>query len=350
VATPALTVLAVAYPFAEVSADAAGGAEQVLAMMDRALVRAGHRSIVVAPSGSRVDGELCAIGRVPAAIDGAAREEMRRNQVRAIARVLCEARADVVHFHDHEFPAALDACGQTPVVATLHMPVREYPRATFERADARLALRFVSESQRASAPAAAQAYPVIPNGVDLEAFAPRRARRGFALALGRICPEKGFDRALRAAGRARVPLVLAGRVYPYPDHQRHFTHDIAPHLGPGARFVGPVGLVRKRRLLAAARCLVVPSAVAETSSLVAMEALASGTPVVAWRSGALPELIEPGRTGYIVDSEDQLGEAIVRAAALDGDTCRRAAAARFSMARMAAAYLDLYARIATSAG
>ncbi|MFL5304409.1 MAG: glycosyltransferase [Polyangia bacterium] len=342
-----LTVVSVAYALAEIGPDAVGGAEQVVSALDHALVAAGHRSIVVAPSGSRVAGMHVATGPVPTAFDAQTREAAGRAQAAALGRVLDDVRADVVHLHSVDLHEHLPGCGRTPVLATLHLPVAFYPPALMARADdGRVALQFVSESQRRTAPPALAEAPVVPNGVGLSLFRPRGRRRGFALALGRICPEKRFDRALRAAADARVPLVIGGRVYPFPDHVRHFQDHIAPRLGPGARFAGPLDLSRKRRLLAAARCLVVASEVAETSSLVALEALASGTPVVAWRAGALPEIVEHGRTGFIVDTEAELADAIVAAAELSGDACRRAAEVRFSASRMFESYVALYRQLA----
>ena len=137
-------------------------------------------------------------------------------------------------------------------------------------------------------------------------------------------------------------------MFPYPDHQRYFRQEIVPRLGArgeGARFLGPLGLARKRRLLAAARCLVVPSRIAETSSLVTMEALASGTPVVAFRAGALPDIVEPGRTGLLVSDRQEMARALRNVAAIDPALCRRAAERRFSSAAMIAAYFALYRQL-----
>jgi CelD/BcsL family acetyltransferase involved in cellulose biosynthesis len=153
--------------------------------------------------------------------------------------------------------------------------------------------------------------------------------------------------AVQAARLAHVPLVLAGSVYPYPEHERYFREVVAPACdGNTVRFVGPVGLARKRRLLALARCLVVPSLASETSSLVAMEALACGTPVVAFRAGALATIVEHGRTGFIVDSVEDMAEALANVGTIDPATCRRAAEERFAAQRMAAQYLVLYSRLA----
>jgi CelD/BcsL family acetyltransferase involved in cellulose biosynthesis len=132
-------------------------------------------------------------------------------------------------------------------------------------------------------------------------------------------------------------------VFPYDSHQRYFAREIAPRLGPSRRFVGPVALARKRRLLAGARCVVIPSEVPETSSLVAMEALASGTPVVAAPVGALPEIVEHRRTGLLARGVAELAEAMrAVAATVDRRACRRAAEARFDVRAMTDRYLALY--------
>jgi glycosyltransferase involved in cell wall biosynthesis len=136
--------------------------------------------------------------------------------------------------------------------------------------------------------------------------------------------------------------VIAGEVFGYPAHQRYHHDEIVPRLGRHCRFVGAAGFARKRRLLAAARCLLVPSLAPETSSLVALEALASGTPVVAFRSGALPEIVESGHTGFLVDSVTEMTAAIEESAALAAQTCRRRVAERFSLAAMIEGYLALY--------
>ncbi|HVZ34238.1 MAG TPA: glycosyltransferase, partial [Polyangiaceae bacterium] len=171
----------------------------------------------------------------------------------------------------------------------------------------------------------------------------------YVLCLGRVSPEKGFERALRAARRADVRLVLAGQVFAYPDHQRHFRREIVPLLDGQRRFVGSVGGETKRRLLARARCLVVTSRVAETSSLVVMEALACGTPVVVASPGAPASLIEHGVTGLIAKDDGELADALQRIRQLDRRACRRQAEQRFDVRQTTQRYLDLYRELSTEA-
>ena len=211
----------------------------------------------------------------------------------------------------------------------------------------------MSASQHAALPER-RAEPLLPpvrNGVPVDALGvARHARRSFALVLGRICPEKGQHFALDAARAAGVPLLLGGEVYPYAAHEAYFAREVVPRLDRLRRFLGPVGFARKRRLLAAARCVLVPSTAPETSSLVAMEAAACGTPVVAFASGALPEVVEHGRTGFLVPDAAGMAEAIGRVGALDPSRIRRVARERFSEARMAGEYLALLRRLARERG
>ena len=340
-----LSVLSIAFPFAPVGPDSVGGAEQVLAQLDAALVRAGQRSVVVACAGSRPAGILVETPAVSGPITDAVRRLAHQAHRRAIERALRRWPIDLIHLHGIDCHAYLPPPGP-PALVTLHLPSEWYPPAIFHPERPNTFLHCVSAAQRARCPAGARLLPDVPNGVAVDAFAGRHARRRFALALGRICPEKGFHIALDAAQRAGVPLLLAGQTFPYAAHERYFAREIAPRLDGKRRFIGPIGPARKRRLLGAARCLLLPSLAPETSSLVAMEALACGTPVVAFPAGALPEIVEHGRTGYIVQDEPEMAAAIHAAAAIDPGTCRAAARQRFSLARTIERYFALYRELA----
>lgn len=335
-----LTVLSVAYPLAPVTADPPGGAEQVLAQLDRAVTAAGHRSLVIAPAGSHVAGELIPLPPVPATIGDA-----ERAAAQAAARAaLAATRADLIHLHGLDFADYLPPSGPT-VLATLHMPPAWYAPGALTPDRARTHLVPVSRHQAAQVPAGAALLPPIPNGVDLDAFTPDPDKGDFAVVLGRVAPEKGFHAAADAARAADVPLVAAGTLFPYPAHHAYFVEQVRPRLDRRRRYIGPVAGAAKRRLLARARVVLIPSTAPETSSLVAMEAFASGTPVIAYRSGALPEIVEDGVTGFLVDDQAGMAAAIGRIGAIDPARCRAAACERFSLRRTTGAYLDLYARL-----
>lgn len=343
--TRPLTVVSVGYSLAPVSLDASGGAEVVLAGIDRALVARGDRSIVIAPPGSRVAGTLIETAAVPAEIDDAARDHAIDAVRAAIASVLDRYSVDVVHLHGLDFDRVIPSGVRTLV--TLHLPIDWYPPGAIARAAEAGAIACVSETQRADLPPALRARAhVIENGVDLARHRLRVRKSGYALALGRICPEKGFALALDAAREAATPIVLAGTVHPYPSHREHFQRELVPRLGPGATWIGAIEGALKLQWLAGARCVVVPSLVRETSSLVAMEALASGAPVVALRSGALASIVEHGRTGWLADDVAGLAAGIRDAHRIDPRACRASAEARFDRARSTARWAELLRALA----
>jgi CelD/BcsL family acetyltransferase involved in cellulose biosynthesis/glycosyltransferase involved in cell wall biosynthesis len=342
------SVLSVAYPLAPVGPDAVGGAEQIVSALDAALVRAGRRSVVLACAGSSAQGELIVSGAPAATLDARARADAVEHHRAAFAMLLRTRRFDLIHLHGLDFLEYLPPAGP-PVVVTLHLPLDWYPARALAPARDDVQFVCVSESQRAARPAALARARTIENGVALDVFRPRGDKRDFVLSLGRICPEKGLHDALAAAHRAGVTLLHGGVAFGYPEHLAYQAERVAPWLDARRRLLGALPLPRKRRLLAAARCLLVTSRARETSSLVAMEALASGTPVVAFREGALPELIEHGRTGFLVDDVAQMADAIAAARGLNPDDCRRAAEQRFCARAMGRRYLALYDEVARAA-
>lgn len=335
-----LTVLSVAYPFAPVSPDAVGGAEQILSRLDAALVSAGHRSLVVACEGSSVRGELLP---VPPAVprDGRATAAARAAHASAIREALRRFPVDLVHLHGVDFHTYLPPAG-VPTLATLHLPTAWYPPEALQPRRPQTWLNCVSRSQAATLPPNPWMLEPIGNGVPCDPSPPRHAKRQFVLMLARVCPEKGVHLAIEAAKRAGIGLLIAGEVFPYSEHLAYFDQEVRPRLDRFRRFIGPAGAVRKRRLLAAARCVLVPSLVAETSSLAAREALAAGTPVIGFARGALAETIEHGRTGYLVQSVEEMAEAIAKLDRLEPETCREQARKRFGLRDMTDRYIASY--------
>lgn len=344
-----LTVLSVAYPFALVSRDTPGGAEQVLAQLDAALVRAGHRSLVVAGAGSRVAGTLVPVDAPAGPLDAAQRQATWDAQRRVIAQVLASERVDVVHLHGVDFMHYLPPPGSVPLLVTLHLPPSWYPPQVFALQRPDLHLQCVSRTQHRACPAGARLLPPIVNGVPVQDLQARVRKRHFALALGRICPEKNLHEALDAGRIADIPVLLGGQVFPYDAHERYFREQVVPRLDARRRFLGPLDFRRKRRLLTAARCLLLPTLAPETSSLVAMEALACGTPVVAFAAGALPEIVQHGETGFLVHDAGGMADAIAQCDRIAPDHCRAVARERFSAERMTREYLHAYRQLAAAA-
>ena len=339
----ARTVLSVAYPFAPVGPDASGGAEQILSAVEQAVVASGRRSIVIAQAGSHVAGELVPAPRLDGALTEESRAGARRLVREAILAVLRRNRVDAVHFHGVDFFEYLPDCDDVPMLATLHLPANWYPPAVFGPGRPSLWLNPVSATQAATCPAASNLLEPIDNGVPVERLqAARHSKRAFALMIARICPEKGVHLGIEAAKAADCDLLIAGELYPYPEHEAYFREEVAPRLDRRRRFIGPVGFARKRRLLTAARALLAPALADETSSLVAREAIACGTPVVAFRRGALPETVRDGVTGVLVDDVQGMAAALRQLGRIDPERCRAEARERFPLERMTAQYLALY--------
>jgi glycosyltransferase involved in cell wall biosynthesis len=342
-----LSVLHAAYPLAPVGPDTAGGAEQVLLQLDRALTERGHASYVVACAGSRVAGRLIATASLPARLDDETKRQSQRAQARAIRSALHRFPMDLVHMHGIDFHAYLPPVG-VPALVTLHLPLSWYPPNALSPTRANTWLHCVSGTQHRSARSGLGLLPPIENGVDVDSFALRRKRK-FALFLGRICPEKGVHLAIEAAERAGVPFVIAGQVFGYQEHQKYFEEQVQPKLSRRCRFVGPVGPAAKRRLLAMARCVLIPSLEEETSSLVAREALAAGTPVIAFARGALVETIGHGKSGFLVNNTKEMAAAISRVRVLNPEHCRAEARRRFPLSRTIDQYLALYRSLSRAA-
>lgn len=338
-----LKIVNVAYPFAAVSEGAVGGAEQVLSKLDRALVGRGHESLVIAQAGSSTAGTLHPIDAVDGEITDAVRERIRRQVRERVGEVIARARPDVVHLHGIDFADYLPLPGPACLV-TLHLPLSWYDPAGLRTARPRTWLTPVSPTQAATAPADLALDDPIPNGVAIPEQA--EPKSDFVLTLGRVCREKGTHEAIEAARAADATLLVAGTVFPYPEHRRYWRERVLPRLDRARRWIGRIAGTRKQRLLGRAKCVLIPSRAPETSSLVAMEALASGTPVIAYRSGALPDIIEDGRTGFIVADASEMARAIASASRLDPEACRRAARERFPLEAMTSRYLERYRQLA----
>ncbi|HEX5412588.1 MAG TPA: glycosyltransferase [Terriglobia bacterium] len=338
-----LTILNVAYPLAPVGFGTAGGSEQIIALLDAALTEGGHRSIVVGCVGSEVKGSLVATS-CRREYFRESRSDLYAEYRAAIWRSILRYKPDVIHLHGIDVHNYVPPAG-LPALITLHLPPEWYSPNVFNLDRPQTYLNCVSLTQQKACPSSARLLPFIKNGVPVNAFRAQTRKRRFALVLARVCPEKGIHLAIDAAAAAGMPVVVGGEVFPYNAYQRYFSEEIAPRLNGKARFLGPVGFRRKRRLLSRAKCVLIPALAPETSSLVAMEALASGTPVVAFAAGALPEIVEDGVTGFLVSSKRQMAAAIRRVKFIDPRRCRRAAVDRFSSEDMVRRYLELYAEL-----
>ena len=185
----------------------------------------------------------------------------------------------------------------------------------------------------------------IHHGIDLDPFTYRPGPGGYLLTMARIHPDKGTHEAIAIAQRAGVPLVIAGIV----QDEAYFRERVQPHFGPGVTYAGPVGPAERDALLGGATALLHPVAFAEPFGLAVVEALATGTPVIARPRGSMPEIVRHGRTGFLVDDVDAAVAAVHRVGDLSRRHCREDVEARFTAARMVADYARLFTEVAAAA-
>jgi glycosyltransferase involved in cell wall biosynthesis len=348
-----MRILYIGYPLLTVSRESAGGAEQMLWTLEREMARRSWETTVAASAGSCVAGELFPTGE-PCHDPDDLEPRNREHQDKIVALVRRRAREgrpfDLIHDKSGTFwPRAAEV--GPPMLATLHLPRSFYAPQSFENISANVSFNCVSVSQARSFDELNALQGVIPNGIALEFFAagqgPNHRPRSGLLWLGRICEEKAPHLALDIAAHAGLPITLAGQVYPFSYHQQYFDREVAPRLRemPKATFTSLPSFDRKCQLLCEAQALLITSLADETSSLVAMEAGASGTPVIAFARGALPEIVRGGVTGFLALGPDDMVPALERVSEIDPAACTRHAREHFSSAAMAESYARLYARV-----
>jgi glycosyltransferase involved in cell wall biosynthesis len=333
-------LLLVAYPLLPVSETSAGGAEQILWTLERELVRRGWETEVAACAGSRVSGRLLATGEAPQVRDGFAERE-REHTERVVAACADEEFAMVLDHSGHFFRHA--ARVHAPVLATLHLPREFYATGAFEGLAENVHFNCVSKSQRSTFMDVARVLGVVRNGIEVERFPWSGQKSDYVLWLGRVCPEKAPHLAIAAAERAGLPIVLAGQVYPFQWHQEYWEREVKPRIdGDRVRWVPLPSFCEKAKLLREARALLVTSQVAETTSLVALEAMASGTPVIAFDAGALREVV-PQSAGFIVENVAAMAEACGVVSGLCAQDCREWVEVEYSAESMADGYEGIIA-------
>ena len=258
----------------------------------------------------------------------------------------CYERAgefDVVNDHSGLPAAALGGAISTPVVHTVHGPLDGDAGPIYEqiaRVSPRVGLISLSLNQRRPKPD----LPWVancPNALDLGAYPVSPHRGDYLLFLGRLSEDKGAHRAIEVARKAELPLKIAGKMRE-PLEREYFETRVRPNLGWGMEYLGEVSHDEKVDLLQNARVTLFPIEWEEPFGLVMIESMACGTPVVATRFGAVPEVIDHGRSGLIVDDVAEMVSAIEDADALDPLECRRYVEERFSAQRMVADYVAAY--------
>ena len=334
-------------PWIAIPAPGYGGIEEVVRLLCDGFVARGHDVTLFAAPGSH------SRATVRSVLEDDHPDEIERAlwEVDHVARVfgmLDEAAAggvpyDVLHDHCGFTALAMADRVETPVVHTLHGPFVEGTLRYYAVHGHKATVVALSASQRAAGPPALRDVAIVANPIAIQEW-PFRARRGeHLLWIGRIEEVKGPHRAIAVAREAGVPLVIAGPVQ--PGHEEFFAREIEPHLGrDGVRYVGEIGSDEKKALFAAARGLLMPIRWREPFGLVMIEAMACGTPVIAFREGAAVGIVRDGETGFLVDDEQAMVDAIGRLDEIDRARCRESARERFDVPVIVRGYEAVYAR------
>jgi len=328
----------VAYPLLPVSEASAGGAEQVLWTLERELARRGWQTQVAACAGSRVSGELLATGEVSHTMDSF--EERAREHTERVVEECARNKFDMILDHSGYFFRHAGRVKQT-VLATLHLPRSLYPADAFENVPANVHFNCVSESQMREFKELPSIPEMVRNGIAVERFRMGGKRANQLLWLGRVCPEKAPHLAIQAALKTKMEIVVAGQIYPFTSHKQYWDAEVAPLIdGQKVKWVPLPPFEEKLQLLMQARALLVSSQIAETTSLAALEAMACGTPVIAFNAGALADVV-PRQTGFVVNSVDEMAAACGALGTIRSQDCREWVERNYSGRVMADEYENL---------
>jgi glycosyltransferase involved in cell wall biosynthesis len=320
-----------------------GGTERVVAYLTDALVELGHEVTLFASGDSATKATLSPVWPRALRLDPKVRDPFAPMfmQLETVARRAHEF--DVIHSHLDYFGYPLLRRLGTPSVTTLHGRLDLHELPALYRLYGDIPVVSISDSQRVPLPEANFVATVL-HGLPQNLLSKGEGRGGYLAFLGRVSPEKAPDAAIRIAARAGIPLKIAAKVDRVD--REYFKTTVEPLLGQAdVEFIGEIREDQKQEFLGNASGLLFPIAWREPFGLVMIEAMACGTPVIAFENGSVPEVLEDAVTGFIVHSEDQAVEAARRIGTLDRARIRGEFERRFTAQRMAQNYLKLYERL-----
>ncbi len=316
-----------------------GGTERIVHYLTEELVRRGHEVTLFASGDSVTSAELRAVW--PHALRASRVNDSLAAHFVLLEQVFREIdRFDIVHFHTDYLHFPFSRRSSAPSISTLHGCQSNPDLPALYREYSDMPLVSISDSQRRPIPHAtwvATVYHGLPRS--LYRFQPNPTG-GYLAFLGRLSPEKGVEDAIAIARRVDVPLKIAAKIDPL---SKAYYARLQPQLSqPGVEYLGEIDDAHKDEFLGNALALLFPIEWEEPFGLVMIEALACGTPVIAYPRGAVPEILEHGTTGWIVHNREQAAAAVERLGELDRRACRKAFEERFSVERMVSDYLRCY--------
>jgi glycosyltransferase involved in cell wall biosynthesis len=320
-----------------------GGTERVVAHLCDALVELGHEITLFSVASAQTRARLVVVRDQSIRLDAAA----LKSDVAAHLAMLHEVRRqskqfDILHFHLDMLHLPVFEQQAWKTVSTLHGRLDTKDLAALYALWPRFGLVSISDAQRQPMPHA-NWLATITHGVPSSQYDFGEGGGDYLAFLGRISPEKRPDLAIHLARRAGIPLRIAAKID--PTDAAYFDSVVRPLLDdPNVEFIGEIGEERKGAFLGNARALLFPINWPEPFGLVMIEAMACGTPVIAWNAGSVPEVIDDGVTGFIVNTEEEALAAIARASSLSRREVRATFERRFTAMTMARAYVEVYAR------
>lgn len=320
-----------------------GGTERVIHALTEELVKRGHQVTLFASGDSVTSAKLESV--YPRSIREAKLKDPYGLNPWTLLNIglAYELQDEFDLIHDHMVPVSLPAANlaTTPVVATMHQPFDNQNRALFQTMHGPHIVT-ISEAQMYSLPNLNHAGTVY-NGLPMETY-PFGAEMGeYLLFVGRISLEKGVHFAIEAAQEMDMELIIAAKLNPQ-DHA-YFEQYVEPRLSNRIRWIGEVEEKERNELMAGARCFLYPVTWREPFGLALIEALACGCPVVAFNQGSIPEIVETGVTGYVVQDVETMIEAVQNIGVINRKACRDRVLAEFSDTRMADGYEAVYRKI-----
>lgn len=317
-----------------------GGTERVVSFLTEELVALGHDVTLFASGDSKTSAKLNASWPRALRLDPAIRDPIAPHMLMFEHVARMADQFDILHFHMDYWPFTHFSRQPTPMVTTLHgrldLPELKPVFQTFST----VPVISISDSQRRPLPEANFVRTVL-HGLPANLLTPQDGPRDYLAFLGRICPEKGFDKAIRIAKAAGMKLKVAAKVD--RADAEYYEQVIKPMLGEGdVELIGEINDTQKPGFLSGAKALLMPIDWPEPFGLVMIEAMACGTPVLALNRGSVPEVLEDGLTGIIVEDETSAIGAIDRIHAMDPKKIRQRFEERFTARRMAEDYLSIY--------
>lgn len=339
-----MRIMLIAPPWLPVPPPAYGGTESVVDRLARGFVAAGHEVVLFTTGDSTCPVERRYFYEQSQGIKASAPVELRH----LLHAYEAADGFDIVHDHTLLGPLYASGMTTTPVVTTNHGLFDGEAHAVYEEIARKVPIIAISHDQARSA-VGIEIAAVIHHGIDIDPSAFRATAGDSLLFLGRMSPTKGAHRAARLAHQTGQRLIIAAKMREAPE-KRYFEEQVRPLLDDRVQFVGEVGWREKLDLLGGARALIDPITWREPFGLVMIEALACGTPVLAFPFGAAPEIIREGVTGYVCADEAEMARRIGEIDRLDRTACRDSAVADFSTERMVNDHLALFRSILERAG